>query len=249
MQSELRARAVADRFRTMLKDDPEPVPEGRLHIRTRRGVMLDEPAGLAQIAAWIEETGADVLRVDPLARHMTGDENSNRDMGAVIRAVDSLIERYGVAVILAHHPTKPQPNDGRTGGMRLRGASALFGAADTVVMMDRVEDGYTLTFDLRHDATPDLMRLTRTEDLWYVPVGPDPELVALAALTAPAPLPYNVLVSAAHEDLGLSKGTAKRRVGVALAAGVLSKDVDGLYRTGAAYHSAVSRSHEVSANA
>jgi hypothetical protein len=235
----------------MLKDDPEPVPEARLHIKTRRGVMLDEPAGLAQIAAWIEETGADVLRVDPLARHMTGDENSNKDMGVVVRAIDSLIERYGVAVIVAHHPSKPS-KDGeaaRTGGMRLRGASALFGAADTVVMMDRDESGFALTWELRHEAAPDVMRLMRTDDLWLVPIGPDPELVAVAALTATAPLTYNVLVGAVVEDLKLSKATAKRRVASSLAAGVLAKDIDGLYRLGPAYHHAGSQSHEVSADA
>lgn len=133
VQSEMRARAVAERFRTMLRDDPEPIAPGRLHIKARRGVMLDDPAGLAQIEGWIEETGADLLRIDPLARHMTGDENSNRDMGAVVRAVDRLIERYGVGVVIAHHPSKPKEGEPRQGGMRLRGASALFGAADTVV--------------------------------------------------------------------------------------------------------------------
>lgn len=249
VQSEMRAQAVAERLRTMLREDPEPVPPGRLFVKTRRGVMLDEPAGLAQIQAWIEETGADLVRVDPLARHMTGDENSNRDMGAVVRAVDSLIERYGVAVVVAHHPSKPKDGEARTGGMRLRGASALFGAADSVVMMDRTDDGFTLTFELRHEATPDPMRLTRTEDLWLIPAGPDPELLALATLTAVAPLSYSVLIGAAGEDLKVPKGTAKRRVTASVAAGLLEKDLDGLYRPGPAYHRAVSQSHEVSPDA
>ena len=249
LNPEVSAPAAVERFRTMLKNDPEPVPEGRLHLKTRRGVLLDTPDGLAQIMAWLEETGADVLRIDPLARAMSGEENSNRDMGAVVRAVDSLIERYGVAVILAHHPGKPSKDQPRTGGDRLRGAGALFAAADTVVMMDKTEDGFTLSFDLRGGREIAPMRVTRTEDLWLVPAGADPELVALAALTAAAPLPYRTLVGAAHEDLKVSEATAKRRIATGLAAGVLAKDLDGLYRPGAAYHEAVSRSHGISSDA
>jgi hypothetical protein len=249
VQSELRAQVVADRFRTMLKDDPDPVPKDRVHVKARRGVMLDEPDGLGQIAAWIEETGADLVGIDPLARHMAGDENSNKDMSKVVRAVDSLIERYGVAVWIVHHPSKPKDGDQRTGGMRLRGGSALFGAADSVVMMDRTDEGFTLSFELRHGATPEPMRVTRTEDLWLVDAGPDGELMALAALTVAAPLPYKTLVGAAKEDLKLPPSTAKRRIASALTARLLGKDLDGLYRPTSTYHSAVSQSHGVSSNA
>lgn len=248
LNPEVSPRATAERFRTMLKHDPEPVPEGRLHVKTRRGILLDTPDGLAQIVTWLEETGADLLCVDPLARFMSGDENSNRDMGAVVRAIDSLIERYGISVIVAHHPSKPTKDQPRTGGDRLRGAGALFAAADTVIMMDRTEDGFTLTFDLRGGREIAPMRVIRTEDLWLVPAGADPELVALAALTTAAPLPYRTLVGAAHEDMKLSPATAKRRIAAALASAMLAKDLDGLYRPGAAYHEAVSQSHGVSSD-
>jgi hypothetical protein len=246
---EVGAPAAADRFRMMLKNDPEPVPEGRLFIKTRRGVLLDTPEGLAQIMAWLEETGADLVRLDPLSRFMAGDENSNRDMGAVIRAVDTLIERYKIAVIIAHHPAKATKDQPRTGGDRLRGAGSLFGMADSVIMMDRTEDGFTLTFDLRGGKEIAPMRVTRTEDLWLVPAGADPDLIALAALTVAAPLPYGVLVGAAHEDLKISEATAKRRIADAKTAGLLLKDLDGFYRPGAAYHQAVSQSHGVSSDA
>jgi len=93
------------------------------------------------------------------------------------------------------------------------------------------------------------MRLTRTEDLLLIQAGPDPELLLLAALTIATPLTYTCLVGAAGEDLRLSRATAKRRIAAGLAAGLLEKDLDGLYRAGPAYHRAGSQSHEVSANA
>src|SRR5262245_6631326 len=249
LSPEVSAPAAAERYRTMLRYDPEPVPAGRLHLKTRRGVLIDTPEGLAQVMTWMEETGADVVRFDPLARVMCGDENSNRDMSTVVRAVDTLIERYKCSVIIAHHPTKPTKDQARTGGDRLRGAGALFGAADSVIMMDRTDDRYTLTFELRGGRELAPMRITRTEDLWFVPAGADPELVALATLTQAAPLPYRALVGAAHEDLKLSEGTAKRRIPAAVAAGLLAKDLDGLYRPGPAYQQAVSQSHGVSSYA
>jgi hypothetical protein len=251
VQSELHAEAIAERYRTMRRHQPDPFPEGRLHIKACRGVMLDEVAGLAQIRDWIEETGADLLVIDPLARHMAGDENSNRDMGVVVRAVDSLVERYGVAVWIVHHPSKPRDGQQRSGGMRLRGASALFGAADTVMMLDPDGDKFRLTFELRHGAAPEPIRLSRDENLWLVPTGPEPEaqLLAFAGLTTSRPLAYNALVTAGVENLKLSKGTAKRRVGEAIGAKLLEKDADGLYRPTPVYRHAVLQSHEGSANA
>jgi hypothetical protein len=248
VQSELHAEAMAERYRMMLHSEVASFPEGRLHIKARRGLMLDEASGLAQIGAWIEETGADLLVIDPLARHMTGDENSNHDMGAVVRAVDCLIERYGVAVWIVHHPSKSKEGQQRSGGMRLRGASALFAAADTVMMLDPDGDKFRLTFELRHGAAPEPIRLSRDENLWLVPSGPAPQLLDFVGLTTSKPLAYGALINAGVENLKLSKGTAKRRVGDAIRAKLLEK-ADGLHRPTPAYHQAVFQSHEGSANA
>ena len=238
VQSEVRAEAVQSRFRSMLAHEEEPFPPGRLHVQTRRGILLDTPEGLAQISAWIVETGASLVRVDPLARHMQGDENSNTAMGAVVRAVDTLIERHGVSVILVHHPSKPSKDDPRKGGDRLRGGGSLFGAADTVMMLDRDGEDFLLTCELRHGTTPQPIRLTRTEDLWMVPTGPDPDLLAVATLVQSSSLPYRTLVAACVSDLGISDRTATRRIAAALTAGLVRKDADGAYKAAPGVHTA-----------
>jgi hypothetical protein len=168
---------------------------------------------------------------------MIGRENSNDEdgMGGVVRAIDTILER-GVAVLLVHHQGKPAKDDPRTGGLSLRGGSALYAAADAILTVERDGDAVTVSFELRDAAPLDQVRLTVTPDLWLTPAGADPELVVFAQITAPAPLPYRALIGAAKQDFGLSESTAKRRLGDAVKAGLLEKDTDGLYRTGSRVH-------------
>lgn len=65
--------------------------------------------------------------VDTIARTMSGDENTSKDMGAYIRAIEVLIDAIrdageSVCVVLVHHSRKD--------GDVYRGSSALKGAAD-----------------------------------------------------------------------------------------------------------------------
>jgi len=237
IQAELSPEAWQERIRAMLANDPEPLPTGRLFLRTIRGLYINRPEGLERIHRLLDETGADCLRLDPLARYMVGNENSNGDdgMGGVVRAVDTILAR-GVAVVLVHHQGKPSKDDPKSGGMTLRGGSALFAAADSIITAERDGDAVSLTFELRHGKAPDPMRVTLSDDLWFVPAGADPELLKVAHPTASTPLPYKALVAAVGHDLGLSERTSRRRIADAIKAGLLEKDPDGLYRVGPRGH-------------
>lgn len=237
IQAELSPESWQQRVRAMLANDPDPLPAGRLYLKTLRGVYINRPEGLDRIHRLLDETGADCIRIDPLARYMVGNENSNGDdgMGGVVRAVDTILAR-GVAVVLVHHQGKPTKDDPRTGGLSLRGGSALYGAADSIITFERDGDAVLLTFELRHGPAPDPMRLTLSDDLWFIPADADPELLKVAQLTAAGALTYRVLVAAAQHDLGLSESTAKRRIAAALKASILEKDGDGLYRAGSRVH-------------
>jgi hypothetical protein len=113
---------------------------------------------------------------------MSGDENSTRDMGRVVAALDSLVEAYGVAILLVHHTGKPREAE-RAGGERLRGSSALFGAVDSVLLLDKVDaEHLRLTLELRHGPELEPRTLRRTPGLWLLPSGPPPELLATAAI-------------------------------------------------------------------
>ena len=74
--------------------------------------------------------GAKFIVLDTQAWMTPGlDENSVSDMGRYVRGLTSLMEATGACVLTVHHSSK--------GGESLRGSSAVHGAADTVVNMER----------------------------------------------------------------------------------------------------------------
>lgn len=100
-------------------------------------VDLLDPEWVAAAALKAREIGAGLVIVDTLARSMgAGDENSARDMNAVLAACERI--RGDGAVLLVHHP-------GRDNIGRERGHSSLRGAADWMVSVTRKRGSRTLT--------------------------------------------------------------------------------------------------------
>jgi hypothetical protein len=70
--------------------------------------------------------------IDTLARSMgSADENSTRDMSALMNTIDAVRNATGAMVLLVHHTTK--------GGEQYRGNSSLEGAMDTMLQMTEEE--------------------------------------------------------------------------------------------------------------
>jgi len=73
--------------------------------------------------------------VDTLARSMgSGDENSTADMGAFVAACDRIRLGTGATVLIVHH-------SGKNGAAGARGSTALQGAADTVIQVEKRDGG------------------------------------------------------------------------------------------------------------
>jgi replicative DNA helicase len=229
--AEITLQGVQQRLATMLAADPDPLPAGALHVHDDRGIKLDTAAGLAMMSQWIEETGATILRLDPLAKYMSTEENSTRDMGRVVDALEALADRYNLGVIVVHHEGHAAKDSGRTGGDRLRGSTALYAAADTVAMLSKDGDGYRLEWELRHARTPEPVRLLRDARLWYDLAGISDEDKAVAKIVATIDMTYEGLVGAIQQDCGVSKSTAKRRLKAAVDSKAIEK-VDGRYAAG-----------------
>jgi AAA domain len=236
VQAEIPEPNLKQRLVLMLSDCPDvgridsEKLRGRLLTVTRRGLFIDEPDGYDAVRRLIEQTEPDLLSLDPLARFMTGEENSARDVGRLVNSLDRLIQEYRIAIELTHHAGKPTTGDPRQGGQRLRGSSALFGAADAVTMLDRTQDGWTLTFELRHAEEPAPMTLERTASLWFTSTGPPEKLLAVAALVKDMPMRYSTLTGAIIADSKCSTPTAERLIRDAKKVGVVWQGDDGLYR-------------------
>lgn len=107
----------------------------KLHFFTRAVNMMDEQ-GIQNFMEDISKHKPQFLIIDTVARCMLGaDENSTRDMGLFVSACDEIIHALGVGVLAIHHTGK----DGK-----MRGSSALFGACDSVMFLQRSENSLTV---------------------------------------------------------------------------------------------------------
>ena len=101
--------------------------------------------------------------IDTLARCIgTGDENSARDMGAFVTACDVIRTNLRCAVLVVHH-------SGKAHGAGMRGSTALLGAVDTVLHVDKLAAGHRLTVEKQKDGEAIELRF----DLDVVEVGQD----------------------------------------------------------------------------
>lgn len=94
-----------------------------------RAINLADRMEAAAFAEVAQDVAPDLVVIDTLARCTLGaEENSARDMGAVVEALDSVRRATGACVLTVHHTGK----DSTSGA---RGSSALRGAMDTELEM------------------------------------------------------------------------------------------------------------------
>jgi 5S rRNA maturation endonuclease (ribonuclease M5)/RecA/RadA recombinase len=85
---------------------------------------------------------------DTVARCMIGgDENSAQDMGKAVKNMDLVREQIGCAVLPIHH-------SGKDSNRGARGSTALIGAVDVSVRVERDADRVLLTTEKQKDAEP-----------------------------------------------------------------------------------------------
>jgi len=89
-------------------------------------VDLMNEAAVDELSEYCDKLGPRLVVFDTLARMAPGTgENSSKDMGVVIGAVDRLRQECGASVVVVHHSRK----DGSTP----RGSTAILGSADTCI--------------------------------------------------------------------------------------------------------------------
>ncbi|NGO48302.1 AAA family ATPase [Streptomyces ureilyticus] len=96
-------------------------------------VQLLRSEDLSALIELIKELGPILVVIDTQARVTVGaDENSNGQMGEVVNAADKIRRACGACILLVHHSGK--------NGLDLRGASAIEGAATSVIKVVKEGD-------------------------------------------------------------------------------------------------------------
>lgn len=116
---------ISRRFAGWMQNSGIIIAEGNIQV-SNTTIYLDAD-GASKLLTATEDMDQSIklVIVDTLARHMTGEENSNRDMGAFIAALDTIREEYGCAVLIVHHTGHSTDKSNRA-----RGASAFYAALD-----------------------------------------------------------------------------------------------------------------------
>ena len=149
-----------DRLKKMCKARKIETLESLVISRDTR-IKLDDDESYNHLKKTIKDFGPDVVIIDPLVKFHCAEENSAKEMSAIMERIRMLIEDHNLAVILIHHNGKID-----SGGPR--GSSVIMGEYDSYVDISKKDDGVRLEFDMRHVETPDPIKLRLNRDtLWF----------------------------------------------------------------------------------
>lgn len=124
-------RAIAFRVRHEIEDLPFAIVGGVHDFREAR--TANEIASIVRQVEDVTNNKTVLIVMDTVSRALAGgDENSSKDMGAIVNATSRLQEATGAHVQWVHHV----PVDG---GERMRGHGALLGALDTTINVEKLE--------------------------------------------------------------------------------------------------------------
>lgn len=181
-----------------------------------------------QVGQLLKELGQprDLVILDTLARCMSGDENTQKDMSAAVAGCDRLRSELSAAVLLVHH-------EGKDGSKGARGSTVLRGAIDTGIRAR--SEGKRIIFSVEDQRDDEPLAPTSFE-LAPVVLGNDMSSAVLVPVVDGACDDLDILkvrdmaatmngaskknlIAAVAAELHLTSITARRRVDEALPKG------------------------------
>jgi len=114
-----------------------------LFVVTNEPVVFEDRVSFGRLEVTIAQLRPEAVFLDNLASLTTADENSAQEIGAVVRQLRALRDRYDCAVGLVHHTNKggsARPGDTVRSGLKLRGSSALYAAVEWALWVERPDD-------------------------------------------------------------------------------------------------------------
>ena len=153
-------------LKSVIRVGPEGV--GTLFQRDPDTGEVTPTDALDDLKTLIIEQQADYLFVDPLAELHTVDENSNTEMRSILAAFRQLAKELDIAVVILHHDRK---GVGIAGDVdRMRGASALQGAARIVLTLTRMTDEEAQALGIPPEQKNSFIRIDNAKAN-YTPLG------------------------------------------------------------------------------
>lgn len=128
VQKELPNTELQTRLRTQLSNDP--APPGMYIVEDPWDLYLDSQGNETVLDEAIRGIKPRVIILDPLMELHAINENSNSEVAQVVVRPVRRWMGWGCSVVIVHHHSKPNEEFPRQGTSRVRGASALSGAAD-----------------------------------------------------------------------------------------------------------------------
>jgi RecA-family ATPase len=126
------------------EDIPLAVLSGTIDFRTSRSTV-DEIVAFGRDLAEEANIPLKMVVIDTVSRALAGgDENSPKDMGALVGNLTAIQEATGAAVLVLHHI----PQDG---AQRMRGHGALIGAVDVSISVEKHATARTATVSKTSD--------------------------------------------------------------------------------------------------
>lgn len=163
-------------------------------LLTKKGVTGEVSATvtvdrIAVLAAQVPDLR--LIVIDPASRFRGGEENSNEDATRFVEALETLAQKTGATVMLAHHANKNSSSTGDVSQGASRGASALTDGLRWQMNINRPTDAQATAFGLSKDALGSFVAATVTKTNYSAipaPVlmerGPDGYLSAVNATQA-----------------------------------------------------------------
>lgn len=213
-----------------------------LTISVKNRFRLDFHADVKELEALVAETGAKVILMGPLSQLSNIDENSNTEMGRLVRTLNDMSARLHILVGLAHHMRKvdqklgaPTSVEGRF--QALRGASALAGAFDTGIAVMREAEATEGSFAvMQREGESKNYRVkfdqeSLTFDLDDSPAGMDKEAVKVFDYLWSRGQGFAVQRSEIEAATGLSRKVVENRLSVLIERGDVALRRDGDHKT------------------
>lgn len=147
VEQELGPWRLQERVRKIFKDvDPDLLRKNFRYLSQVRGFRLDQADAVNTLSGWVQQTGANVLVLDPIGKLHGYDENDSTQIAKLfdkLERVQDNCRKLDLSIVLSHHFGKPNRDPkvevDKFSPYNFRGSSKWFDDPDTLVTVVRVE--------------------------------------------------------------------------------------------------------------